>query len=49
MGRDVRPGRQHDQTALQTDGIDGLLDQVPGVTAEMDAGYRDYAAITQAR
>jgi DDE superfamily endonuclease len=34
-----RPGRQHDQTALKTDGIDGLLDQFP-VAAEMDAGYR---------
>ena len=35
-----RPGRQHDQTALQTDGIDDLLDQFPGVRCEMDAGYR---------
>jgi hypothetical protein len=41
-GRDgtFRPGRQHDQTALQTDGIDDLLDQFPGVRCEMDAGYR---------
>jgi DDE superfamily endonuclease/Helix-turn-helix of DDE superfamily endonuclease len=35
-----RPGRQHDQTALQTDGIDDLLEQFPDVQAEMDAGYR---------
>jgi hypothetical protein len=35
-----RPGRMHDQTALQTDGIDGLLDQYPAVTCEADAGYR---------
>jgi hypothetical protein len=35
-----RPGRQHDQTALQTDGIDDLLDQFPAVRCEMDAGYR---------
>jgi hypothetical protein len=35
-----RPGRMHDQTALQTDGIDDLLDQFPDVQAEMDAGYR---------
>jgi len=35
-----RPGRQHDQTALQTDGIGDLLDQFPDVAAEMDAGYR---------
>jgi DDE superfamily endonuclease/Helix-turn-helix of DDE superfamily endonuclease len=35
-----RPGRMHDQTALQTDGIDDLLDQFPDVEAEMDAGYR---------
>ena len=35
-----RPGRQHDQTALQTDGIDDLLGQFPDVRCEMDAGYR---------
>src|SRR5260370_38872048 len=35
-----RPGRGHDQTALQTDGIDNLLEQFPHVQAEMDAGYR---------
>jgi hypothetical protein len=35
-----RPGRQHDQTALQTGGIDNLLEQFPDVTCEMDAGYR---------
>ena len=35
-----RPGRQHDQTALQTDGIDALLEQFPDVRCEMDAGYR---------
>jgi hypothetical protein len=35
-----RPGRMHDQTALQTDGIDDLLDQHPDVQAEMDSGYR---------
>jgi hypothetical protein len=35
-----RPGRMHDQTALQTDGIDDLLEQFPGVQAEMDSGYR---------
>jgi hypothetical protein len=30
----------HDQTALQTDGIDALLEQSPDVQAEMDASYR---------
>src|SRR5260370_40965649 len=35
-----RPGRQPDQTALQTDGIDDLLEQFPAVKCEMDAGYR---------
>jgi hypothetical protein len=30
----------HDQTALQTDGIDDLLEQFPDVGCEMDAGYR---------
>jgi DDE superfamily endonuclease len=35
-----RPGRMHDQTALQTGGIDDLLEQFPDVRCEMDAGYR---------
>jgi len=35
-----RPGRCHDQTALQTDGIDDLLRRFPDVRCEMDAGYR---------
>ena len=35
-----RPGRQHDQTALQTGGIDDLPGQFPEVKCEMDAGYR---------
>ena len=35
-----RPGRLHDHTALQTDGIDALLAQYPDVQAEMDAGYQ---------
>ena len=35
-----RPGRMHDQTALQTGGIDDLLEQFPDVQAEMDSGYR---------
>lgn len=35
-----RPGRMHDQTALQTDGVDDLLDQFPTVECEADAGYR---------
>ena len=30
-----RPGRMHDQTALQTDGIDDLLGQFPDVGCEM--------------
>jgi DDE superfamily endonuclease/Helix-turn-helix of DDE superfamily endonuclease len=34
-----RPGRMHDQTALQTGGISDLLEQYPDVRAEMDAGY----------
>jgi hypothetical protein len=33
-------GRQHDQTALQTDGIDNPLQRFPDVRCEMDAGYR---------
>jgi DDE superfamily endonuclease/Helix-turn-helix of DDE superfamily endonuclease len=35
-----RPGRQHDQTALQTDGTGDLLERFPDVRCEMDAGYR---------
>jgi DDE superfamily endonuclease len=35
-----RPGRMHDQTALQTDGTGELLRQFPGAGCEMDAGYR---------
>lgn len=35
-----RPGRMHDQTGLQTDGIDDLFEQFPDVECEMDAGYR---------
>ena len=47
--RDVPAGRQNHQAAPQTDGIDRLLDQFPGVTAEMAPSARDYAAITQTR
>lgn len=35
-----RPGRMHDQTAVKTGGIDDLLEQFPGVHAQMDSGYR---------
>jgi hypothetical protein len=35
-----RAGRQHDQTALQTDGTGNLLRQFPEIRCEMDAGYR---------
>jgi hypothetical protein len=35
-----RPGRQHDQTAVKTEGIDDLLDQFPKARALVDAGYR---------
>jgi DDE superfamily endonuclease len=35
-----RPGRQHDQTAIQTEGIDALLDHYPRARALVDAGYR---------
>jgi hypothetical protein len=39
----IRPGRQHDQTALRTDGIDALIDAYPGVQFLVDAGYRGLA------
>jgi hypothetical protein len=34
----IRPGRQHDQTALKTEGIADLLDQFPTVPVKVDAG-----------
>jgi hypothetical protein len=38
-----RPGRMHDQTAVRTEGIAGLLTQYPDVKATVDAGYRGLA------
>jgi len=38
-----RPGRMHDQTALQTEGIADLFEQFPPVNAKVDAGYRSLA------
>jgi hypothetical protein len=45
----IRPGRMHDQTAVKTEGIDGLLDQHPDVEALVDAGYRGLAKDTPTR
>jgi hypothetical protein len=39
----IRPGRQHDQTAVRTEGIDDLLDAYPEVKFLVDAGYRGLA------
>ncbi len=39
----IRPGRQHDQTAVRTEGIDDLLDNYPKVRLLVDAGYRGLA------
>jgi hypothetical protein len=38
-----RPGRQHDQTALKTEGICDLFEQFGEVNALVDAGYRGLA------
>lgn len=38
-----RPGRQHDVTAVRTEGIEDLLHQYPQVTVFLDAGYRGLA------
>jgi DDE superfamily endonuclease/Helix-turn-helix of DDE superfamily endonuclease len=38
-----RPGRQHDQTALKTEGICDLFERFPQVNALVDAGYRGLA------
>jgi hypothetical protein len=39
----IRPGRQHDQTAMRTEGIDDLLGAYPEVKFLVDAGYRGLA------
>ena len=39
----IRPGRQYDQTALRTEGIDDLLDAYPDVQFLVDSGYRGLA------
>jgi hypothetical protein len=39
----IRPGRMHDTTALRTEGIEDLLRQHPGVTADVDSGYQGLA------
>ncbi|MGH3503587.1 MAG: transposase family protein [Nocardioidaceae bacterium] len=38
-----RPGRMHDQTAIKSEGIDGLLRDYPDVDLQMDDGYRGLA------
>jgi hypothetical protein len=38
-----RPGRMHDQTAVTTEGIAGLLEAFPQVKTVVDAGYRGLA------
>jgi hypothetical protein len=40
----VRPGRMHDQTAVNTEGIAGLLTQHPRVKARVDDGYQGLAS-----
>jgi hypothetical protein len=38
-----RPGRQHDVTALRTDGIEDLITRYPEVKAKVDSGYQGLA------
>jgi len=38
-----RPGRMHDQTAVNTEGICDLFERFPEVKAKVDAGYRGLA------
>lgn len=38
-----RPGRQHDVTALRTEGIEDLLTRHPEVKAKVDSGYQGLA------
>jgi DDE superfamily endonuclease len=40
------PGRQHDQTAVHTEGIDDLPDAYPDVKFLVDSGYRGPAKTT---
>jgi hypothetical protein len=39
----IRPGRMHDQTAVNTEGICDLFERYPTVKAKVDAGYRGLA------
>ncbi|MFE2971786.1 transposase family protein [Streptomyces sp. NPDC059340] len=39
----IRPGRMHDQTAVNTEGIGDLFERYPTVKAKVDAGYRGLA------
>jgi hypothetical protein len=39
----IRPGRQHDVTAIRTEGIEDLLRQYPQVKAKVDSGYQGLA------
>lgn len=39
----IRPGRMHDQTAVNTEGIGDLFERYPQVKAKVDAGYRGLA------
>ena len=39
----IRPGRMHDQTAVNTEGIGDLLERYPQVKVKVDAGYRGLA------
>jgi hypothetical protein len=41
----VRPGRMHDQTAVNTEGIQALLRQSPTVTARVDSGSRAWQGV----
>lgn len=39
----IRPGRMHDQTAVNTEGIGDLFERHPTVKAKVDSGYRGLA------
>ncbi|WP_203184119.1 transposase family protein [Streptomyces pratensis] len=39
----IRPGRMHDQTAVNTEGIGDLFERYPTVKAKVDSGYRGLA------
>lgn len=41
----IRPGRMHDQTAVNTEGIGALFERHPTVKAKVDSGYKQWRTL----